>query len=1126
MTQYPKATTAPANRADGSGAAAPAVPTAARFPEIEERILKYWAQDGTFQASIDNRTAGADGSNEFVFYDGPPFANGLPHYGHLLTGYAKDLVGRYQTQRGRRVERRFGWDTHGLPAELEAMKQLGMTDKTQIEAMGIDKFNDACRASVMRYADEWKSYVTRQARWVDFDNDYKTLNVEYMESVLWAFKQLHSKGLTYNGYRVLPYCWKDETPLSNHELRMDEDVYKMRQDQTVTVTFPIRIDPVRDAERMRLSLALLDLDGVAALAWTTTPWTLPTNLALAVGPRISYVVVPEGPNGTLLGGAALRSQRFLIASDLLGAYAKDLGYGDGADGEAAAAESVQASYLGADLAGLEYEPLWDYFADTEKYGTDNAWRILVADYVTTTDGTGIVHQAPAYGEDDQKVCEEAGIPVVLSVDEGAKFLPLFAHGELAAIAGLQVFDANKPITRVLRANGRLLRQASYEHSYPHCWRCRNPLIYRAVSSWYVEVTKIRDRMVELNQEINWIPGNVKDGQFGKWLANARDWSISRNRYWGSPIPVWQSDDPEYPRTDVYGSLAELQADFGRLPLNKEGLVDLHRPFIDELVRPNPDDPRSPAEGQSSMRRVEDVLDVWFDSGSMPYGQVHYPFNNEDWFDTHNPADFIVEYIGQTRGWFYMLHVLSTALFDRPAFRNVISHGIVLGDDGQKASKSLGNYPDVHETFQRDGSDAMRWFLMSSPILRGGNLIVTEQGIRDGVRQVILPLWNVYSFFTLYANAATGGGTRAGGYEAKLRYDGYTDTLDEYLLANTGDLVRDVTGFLDSYDISSACEVLRSYLDMLTNWYVRRSRQRFFDEDADAFDALYTALEAVCRVAAPLLPLGTEEIWRGLTGGRSVHLTDWPDAALFVSNPDLVQQMNRIQQICSTGSSLRKAAKLRVRLPLQELTVVAPGADTLAGFAAVVGDELNIRSVRLVDSAVAAPEQFGIEQRLVVNARAAGPRLGKDVQAAIRAAKSGDWSVAEDGSVTAGDLALEPQEYALETIVAQGGADGAAAGAQAVAVLPGGGFVVLNTEVTAALEAEGMARDMVRAIQTARKDAGLQVSDRIVTTVNGPQELIDALHANADLVRAETLTVRLELVPGDEDTTIAVERTVA
>ncbi|WP_211878752.1 isoleucine--tRNA ligase [Pseudarthrobacter albicanus] len=1121
MTYYPKASAAPVGPgATTSASNTSGVSASVKFPEIEERILKYWDEDGTFQASIDQRSpdlpGGTPGSNEFVFYDGPPFANGLPHYGHLLTGYAKDLVGRYQTQRGHRVERRFGWDTHGLPAELEAMKQLGMTDKKQIEAMGIDKFNDACRSSVMKYAGEWQEYVTRQARWVDFENDYKTLNVEYMESVLWAFKQLHEKGLTYNGYRVLPYCWKDETPLSNHELRMDDDVYKNRQDQTVTVTFPITAG---ESELSR------QLAGVQALAWTTTPWTLPTNLALAVGPSITYAVLPAGPNGVKAAAAeAPVTGSFLLAADLLGSYAKDLGYGDGAEGAAAAEAVVVSTHTGAELEGLGYEPLWDYLDDAEKFGTENAWRFLVAEYVTTTDGTGIVHQAPAYGEDDQKVCEEAGIPVVLSMDEGAKFLPMFGHGPLAGIAGLQVFDANKPITQVLRAGGRLVRQASYEHSYPHCWRCRNPLIYRAVSSWYVEVTKIKDRMSELNQEINWIPGNVKDGQFGKWLANARDWSISRNRYWGSPIPVWQSTDPDYPRTDVYGSLAEIEADFGRLPLNKDGQVDLHRPFIDELTRPNPDDPRTPEDGQSVMRRLEDVLDVWFDSGSMPYGQVHYPFENEAWFDTHNPADFIVEYIGQTRGWFYMLHILSTALFDRPAFRNVISHGIVLGSDGQKMSKSLRNYPDVSEVLDRDGSDAMRWFLMSSPILRGGNLVVTEQGIRDGVRQVILPLWNVYSFFTLYTNAAGAVGGQASGYDAKLRYDGYADTLDQYLMANTGDLVRNMTAQLDSYDISGACDELRGYLDMLTNWYVRRSRQRFFDENADAFDALYTALETVCRVAASLLPLVSEEIWRGLTGGRSVHLADWPEAELFPANAGLVEAMDRVQQICSTGSSLRKAANLRVRLPLQELTVVAPGADALAGFAAVVKDELNLRSVRLLDAGSATPEEFGIEQKLVVNARAAGPRLGKNVQQAIKGSKSGDWSVDEAGVVTAGGLELEPQEYTLETVVAEA-APGT--GARAAAVLPGGGFVVLNTEVTPELEAEGTARDLVRAIQQARKDAGLNVSDRIHTTVTAAPDTIGALLAHAGLVQTETLTVRLDTVPADvKEPQITVEKVPA
>src|SRR6185437_6824640 len=478
----------------------------------------------------------------------------------------------------------------------------------------------------------------------------------------------YDKGLAYEGYRVLPYCWRDETPLSSHELRMDDDVYKMRQDPSVTVTFPL----------VGLKAEALGLTGVRALAWTTTPWTLPTNLALAVGPEIMYVVVPGGPNGAADIPAGddpegATAHRYLLAADLLAGYARDLGY-DSAD---AAKDAVEQTVLGADLADVSYDRLFDYYAD-DAWGTQRAWRILVDDYVTTSDGTGIVHQAPAYGEDDQRITEAAGIPLIMSLDDGGRFLP-----HVADVAGELWMDANRPLIRLLRERGRLLREASYEHSYPHCWRCRNPLIYKAVSSWFVRVTDFRDRMVELNQGINWVPENVKDGQFGKWLANARDWSVSRNRYFGSPIPVWKSDDPDFPRVDVYGSLDELERDFG------VRLTDLHRPAIDELVRPNPDDPT----GKSMMRRVPDVLDCWFESGSMPFAQVHYPFENQDWFHSHFPGDFIVEYIGQTRGWFYTLHVLSTALFDRPAFSSCVVHGVLLGDDGQKLSKRLGNYPD-------------------------------------------------------------------------------------------------------------------------------------------------------------------------------------------------------------------------------------------------------------------------------------------------------------------------------------------------------------------------------------------------------------------------------------------------
>lgn len=1063
------------------------------FPAIEHGVLAHWKADGTFQASIDQR----EGAPEWVFYDGPPFANGLPHYGHLLTGYAKDLFPRFQTMRGKQVHRRFGWDTHGLPAELEAERQLGITDKSEIERMGIAAFNQAARDAVLRYTEEWEEYVTRQARWVDFEDDYKTLDVTFMESVVWAFKQLHDKGLAYEGHRVLPYCWRDQTPLSNHELRMDDDVYKNVQDQTVTVTFPFTGAKAES----------LGLTAVRALAWTTTPWTLPTNFALAVGPDIEYAVVPAGPNGTPdatvlreRGGDApsdteVLGAEYLLARDLVGNYARELGYDSADDARAAVSRTVR----GAELEGVTYDRLFDYYADVERWGLENAWTILVADYVTTDDGTGLVHQAPAYGEEDQKACEAAGIPVVLSLDEGGRFLP-----EVTDVAGLLWSDANKPLTQLLRGEGRLLRQASYEHSYPHCWRCRNPLIYRAVSSWFVRVPEFRGRMEELNQEVEWVPANVKDGQFGKWLSGARDWSISRNRYWGSPIPVWKSDDPAYPRIDVYGSLEELERDFGRLPLNQHGEPDLHRPYIDELTRPNPDDPT----GKSTMRRIPDVLDVWFDSGSMPFAQVHYPFENREWFDSHHPADFIVEYIGQTRGWFYTLHVLSTAIFDRPAFKNVVSHGIVLGNDGQKMSKSLRNYPDVNEVFDRDGSDAMRWFLMSSSVLRGGNLVVTEEGIREGVRQLMLPLWSTWYFFSLYANTA-----REGGYEAS-RSTSSTDVLDRYLLAKLRDLVEAVTADLEDFDSPLAAQKLRDFADVLTNWYVRRSRDRFWQGvDADgagaaAFDTLYTVLETLTRLAAPLLPLVTEQVWRGLTGGRSVHLEDWPDASEFPADPELVAAMDAVREVTGAVLALRKQAGRRVRLPLASLTVVTADAAALAPFEAILRDELNVKRVDLVALDASSAAAYGVTKRLTVNARAAGPRLGKQVQQAIQAARSGDWSL--DGeTVVAGGIALEPGEYDLVLEAA-----GAGEGGSALGLLADGGFVILEVQTTPELEAEGLARDVVRAVQESRKAAGLEVGDRIRLELTLDAAGVAAAESHRELIARETLATEVRIAEGD------------
>jgi isoleucyl-tRNA synthetase len=1009
------------------------------FSQLEASVLRYWQDDQTFAASVAARSAGDDGANEFVFYDGPPFANGLPHYGHLLTGYVKDVVPRYQTMRGARVERRFGWDCHGLPAEVEAERQLGIKHKSEIEQMGVAEFNAACRRSVLRYTREWREYVTRQARWVDFDNDYKTLDLTYMESVLWAFKTLWNKGLIYQGFRVLWYCWRCETPLSNTETKMD-DVYRSRQDPAVTVG-------------LRLAAADTALDGVLALVWTTTPWTLPSNLAVAVHPNLTYVTVEAA------------GERYLIAEDRLPAYARELGD----------QPPVLCRYLGSELLGLRYVPPFDFFA-----GRAGAHRVLPADFVTTDEGTGLVHLAPAFGEEDMAVTDAAGIEVVIPVDSAGQFTT-----EIPPYAGMQVFDANRAIIRDLRdgapyVGGVLLRQETYEHPYPHCWRCDNPLIQRAVSSWFVAVTQFRDRMVELNREITWVPENVGTGQFGAWLDGARDWNISRNRYWGAPLPVWVSDDPAYPRMDVYGSLDELERDFGVRP------TDLHRPFVDQLTRPNPDD----STGRSIMRRVPEVLDCWFESGSMPFAQVHYPFENDSWFEHHYPGDFIVEYNGQTRGWFYTLHVLATALFDRPAFRSCLAHGIVLGDDGLKMSKSKGNYPEVTEVFDRDGSDAMRWFLMASPILRGGNLVVTEQGIREAVRQALLPLWNSWYFLTLYANAA--------GVDGRWR-TGSPHVLDRYILAKLHDMAVGVTARMDRYDIAGACASVRGLCDVLTNWYVRRSRDRFWAGERDAIDTLHTVLEVTCRLAAPLLPLTTEAIWRGLTAGRSVHLADWPDPASLPQDRDLVVSMDRVRQVVSAVLSLRKARGLRVRQPLSRLTVAAPDARELAAFTDLIADEVNVRSVELTED-VAAHGRF----ELTVNARACGPRLGGDTQKVIRAVKSGQWERGRDGVLSAAGIPLLEGEY-TERLVA--------ADPSETAALPAGsGLVVLDTTVTPELAAEGIAKDLVRVVQQARRQAGLDVTDRIMLTVDAPAVALAAARKHEQLIAGEVLARRVDYAP--------------
>ncbi len=1013
---------------------------------MERAILDRWTEAKTFEASVDARPPASEGGSQYVFNDGPPFANGLPHYGHLLTGYVKDVIPRYQTMRGNRVERRFGWDCHGLPAEMETEKELGVAGRKAILDYGIENFNKQCETSVLRYTKEWERYVTRQARWVDFEDDYKTMDIDFMESVMWAFKQLWDKGLIYEAHRVMPYSWGAETPLANFEIRLD-DATRPRQDPALTVAFSLDQRPE-------------DPGPLNVLAWTTTPWTLPSNLALAVGPDIDYAVVRTADGDLVVLADAARER-----------YSRELGDGD-----------PVAMLKGSDLVDRTYKPLFPYFADHP-----NAFRVLSGDFVETGEGTGVVHIAPGFGEDDQRISEAAGITLVVPVDDEGRYT-----SEIVEFVGMNVFDANPEVIKHLKEQGRVVRHETYDHNYPHCWRTDTPIIYRAINSWYVRVTDLSDRLLSANQEINWIPEHVRDGQFGKWLEGARDWSISRNRFWGSPIPIWRSDNPEYPRIDVYGSLDELEADFGVRPDN------LHRPFIDELVRPNPDDPT----GQSMMRRVPEVLDCWFESGSMPYAQVHYPFENVEYFERHNPADFIVEYIAQTRGWFYTMHVLSVALFDKPAFANVICHGVVLDADGLKLSKKLRNYPDPLEIFETLGSDALRWHLMSSPILRGLDLRIDKDGadVRDVVRQVLNPIWSAYRVFTLYANADD--------YQATWRTDS-ENLLDRYILAKSHDLVVTTTEQLDAYDLAGASATVQAFLDALTNWYIRRSRERFWntddsggsgEPDADALDTLYTVLLTLAKVAAPLLPFLAEEIWTGLTEpdsdrDNSVHLQDWPDSAELPADADLVRRMDRLRDAASAALSLRDERGLRIRLPLASATIAGADAELIRPFAELLADEINVKSIELTEDV----EAFG-SFRLQPNGRVLGPKIGGDVQVVIKAAKAGDWESNEDGTVTVAGHTLSGDEFDLALVPLDG---------VAAAPLPGNNaVVVLDTEITPELQAEGQARDLVRLVQQERKDRDLNVTDRIELRLSLPDNLEDTLVPHFDWIKSQVLATSL------------------
>jgi isoleucyl-tRNA synthetase len=1107
----------------------PKVSASPNFPEIEKKVLDYWKTNNTFEQSIKNRPLqklacedemlgdlGAENpsvlnihegsstkstqqfasqvgfpkrvnrpsekSDEFVFYDGPPFANGLPHYGHLLTGFVKDVFARYHTTKGKRVERRFGWDCHGLPAEMGSEKELKISGRAAIVDFGIDKFNEHCRSSVMKYSSEWEQYVTRQARWVDFDNSYKTMDKNFMESVLWAFKELYKKGLIYESMRVMPYSWACETPLSNFETRLDNS-YRERADKAVTVNFILKDVPA--------NLKAIDCEQFKILAWTTTPWTLPSNLALAVGAEIEYALIKKN------------KICYIVAKSSIPHVAKELDIEE---------TDIIKTIKGADLQGLSYEPLFNYFKDHKA-----AFKILAGDFVVEGDGTGIVHIAPGFGEDDQLLCSQHGIELVCPVDNSGKFTK-----EVPDFEGMQVFEANDKIIIKLKEQGNWIKTEQFLHNYPHCWRTDTPLIYKAVPSWYVRVTDFKDRMVELNKQINWIPGHVKDGLFGKWLENARDWSISRNRFWGTPIPIWKSDDPKYPRIDVYGSIEELEKDFG------VKITDLHRPFIDQLTRPNPDDPT----GKSMMRRVEDVFDCWFESGSMPYGQAHYPFENKEWFESHFPADFIVEYSAQTRGWFYTLMVLSTALFDRPPFLNCICHGVILDSTGQKLSKRLNNYADPLELFEQYGADALRVTMLSSTVVKGQELLIDKDGkmVFDTLRLFIKPIWNSYHFFTLYANADK--------ITASLDFSS-TNVLDCYILSKLKIIVSGIEAALDNFDTMAAFNSIAAFFEVLNNWYIRRSRNRFWKSQQDqdkreAYNTLYSCLEVMCRAMSSLMPLIAEEIYLGLTGGeRSVHLTDFPKLDSIKTDHDLVQTMDQILDICSSALFIRNSQNVRIRQPLSNLTIItsekytsstskiarktsgSPAQPILIGehkripkfdvanlevqevyklseFEELIKDEVNVKSIAYSNNL----DEYA-SLKLSLNFPVIGKRLPSKVKDIISASKQGLWEAQGDSLLIAGE-SLSAEEFSIILDPKDPN--------QSKALSSNKGIVILDLNITKELYEEGIARDLVRAIQQARKDAGFDISDKVVLEVRANNAEIESIIKNhANFINEQTLS---------------------
>ena len=1002
------------------------------FPELEKEILQFWRDEQIFQKSIDQRPE----DRPFIFYDGPPFATGLPHYGHLLAGTIKDVIPRYKTMRNFRVERRFGWDTHGLPVEYEVEQDLKLNGAEEIREFGVGKFNEACRSIVLRYTAEWEETVDRMARWVDFENDYKTMDRDFMESVWWVFKQLWDKGLIYEGVKVVPYSWRVATPLSNFEANLN---YKDTQDPSVTLRF-----------------RMLDAENTYALAWTTTPWTLPSNMALCAGPGLEYVRLLHKETG----------DRYHLVASRVETYFEEGSY------------EIEERIKGTALKGRPYAPLFD-FAQKRK-PSDNAWKIYNDEYVSDESGTGLVHLA-CFGEDDVRIFNREGIPIFDPVDEEGNFMQ-----DMEFIAGLNVMEANRPISQKLKEKGLMFRQETVEHSYPFCWRTDTPLIYKPISTWFVKVESFRDRMVEHNRKVHWVPGHIRDGRFGKWLENARDWAISRNRFWGTPLPIWKSEDGD---TLCFGSVEELENASGtKVP-------DLHKQHVDQLVIEH--------QGKT-YRRVTEVLDCWFESGSMPYGQQHYPFENKEVFEANFPANFICEGLDQTRGWFYTLVVIAQALFDKPAFHNCVVNGLILAEDGKKMSKRLKNYPDPTQMLDQYGADAIRLYMLNSPAVRGEDLRFSGKGLVETTRTLLLPLWNALAFLTTYA-----------------RIDGWEPTsenlelprnnpLDRWILSKLAGLIDEVRTQMDLYDLNRSVAPFVGFIDLLTNWYIRRSRRRFWkagqgSDKLEAYATLFQVLRNLSRVIAPFVPFIADGIHRALKqpgDPESVHLCLFPEKeAQMNRDSDLEQRMELVLSAVTMGRALRAKHQLKIRQPLRQITLITATPEAqriLEDLGELITDELNVKSVE-----ISRDEKDLVELSAKANFKLLGRRMGKKMKsvsqaiAAMSPAQIRDYL--QQGSIEL-EVEQEPTRFENEEILVQRNQkEGLLVETDNLLT------VALDTEINEELMQEGLAREFVNKVQNMRKEKNLDVMDRIVTRYRGSKVLESSLETHSDFIRTETLT---------------------